>query len=141
MPLLKQFTLGHGRSRSSPSGARTDPEMLMTRKLALVLLLFLLAGVSCTRLAAADVPADHHAGRKVVKRVLPEYPEVARAAKIQGAVKLLVAVEPSGKVKSAKAVGGNPAFVQAALAVINKWKFEPAAQPSMETVEIKFEPE
>ena len=76
-----------------------------------------------------------------MKKVLPSYPDLARHLSIEGTVKLLVTVEPSGKVKSAKAVGGNPAFVRAAMDVINKWKFEPAAQQSTETVEIRFEPE
>jgi outer membrane biosynthesis protein TonB len=37
-------------------------------------------------------------------------------------------------------LGGNPAFVDAAMRVIEKWKFEPAAEPSTETVQIQFEP-
>lgn len=112
----------------------------MTRKIAVVLLCLLLTAVCGPSLAAGDVPAQHHAARKIVKKVLPVYPELARQLSIQGTVKLLVTVEASGKVKSAKPVGGNPAFVEAAMDVIGKWKFEPAPQPSTETVEIKFEP-
>ncbi len=113
----------------------------MARKLASVLLLFLLAIACSAPLPGADVPAEHHTARKVVKKVLPEYPTLARHLEIRGAVKLVVTVEPSGKVKSARAVGGNPTFVQAAMDVISKWKFEPAAEPSTETVEIRFDPE
>jgi TonB family protein len=112
----------------------------MIRKLTCVLLLFLLTIICGAPLAGADVPAEHHPTRKVLKKVLPSYPELARQLNIKGAVKLVVIVEPNGKVKSARAVGGNPAFVEAAMRVIEKWKFEPAADPTTETVEIKFEP-
>jgi TonB family protein len=112
----------------------------MTRKPACVLLLFLLAIICAAPLAGANVPAEHHAGRKVLKKVLPAYPELARQLEIKGTVKLVVIVEPNGKVKSARALGGNPAFVEAAMRVIDKWKFEPTAEPSTETVEIQFEP-
>ncbi|HTM42364.1 MAG TPA: energy transducer TonB [Terriglobales bacterium] len=112
----------------------------MTRKIAFLLLLLLLTGVCGAPLAGADVPAEHHPSRKVVKKVLPSYPELARQLNIKGAVKLVVIVEPNGKVKSARALGGNPAFVDAAMRVIDKWKFEPAAEPSTETVQIQFEP-
>jgi TonB family protein len=112
----------------------------MTRKLASVLLLFLLTGIYGAPLAGADVPAEHHAARKVLKKVLPSYPKLARQLDITGAVKLLVTVDASGKVKSAKAVGGNPTFVEAAMDVINKWKFAPAAEQTTESVEMRFEP-
>ena len=112
----------------------------MTRKLASCVVLFLLTVICGAPLAGADVPADHHAARKVVKKVLPAYPELARQLGIKGAVRLLVTVEPNGKVKSAKPVGGNPSFVEAAMDVIGKWKFEPASEQTIETVEIKFEP-
>jgi len=112
----------------------------MTRKLTAVLVLFLLTVMCGALLAGADVPAEHHAVRKVVKKVLPAYPELARQLDIRGAVKLLVTVDASGKVKSAKAVGGNPTFVEAAMDVINQWKFEPAGEQTTETVEIKFKP-
>lgn len=112
----------------------------MTRTLVSVLLFLLLTGIYGSSLAGTDAPADHHSNRKIVKKVLPEYPELARQLKIKGIVKLLVTVEPSGKVKSAKALGGNPTFVDAAMNVIEKWKFEPAPQQTLEPVEIKFEP-
>ena len=112
----------------------------MTRKLAAVLLLSLLIAICGAPVAGADVPAEYHATRKVLKKVLPSYPDLARQFNIKGAVRLLVIIEPNGKVKSAKAVGGNPAFVEAAMRVIAKWKFEPAPEQTTETVEMKFEP-
>ena len=126
--------------RNLHSGACVDPERPMTRKFAYALVLLLLTAFCGAPLAGADVPTEHHAARKVVKKVLPAYPDLARKLSIKGTVKLLVTVEPTGSVKSAKAVGGNPTFVAAAMAVIGKWKFEPASAPTTETIEIKFEP-
>lgn len=139
-PLLKQFRVEHKRFRSSPSGACADPERPMTRTLAFALVLFLLTVICGAPLAGTDIPAEHHAARKIVKKVLPAYPDLARQLNIKGTVKLLVTVEPNGIVKSAKDVGGNPAFVAAAMRVIGKWKFEPAPEQTTETVELKFEP-
>ena len=113
----------------------------MTRTLFSVLVFLLLAGICNSSLALTDAPAaDHHSTRKIVKKVLPDYPPLARQLDIKGMVKLLVTVEASGKVKSAKPLGGNPAFVDAAMNVIEKWRFEPAPQQTVAPVEIKFEP-
>lgn len=112
----------------------------MTRKLSYTLAVVLLTFVCGTPLPGRDLASEHHATRKIVKKVLPTYPELARQLNITGAVKLQVTVEPNGTVKSAKVVGGNPAFVMAAMDVIHKWKFEAAPEQTVETVEIKFEP-
>ena len=112
----------------------------MTRKLSYILAVVLLTLVCGNPLAGRDLTAEHHAARKIVKKILPTYPELARQLNITGTVKLQVTVEPNGSVKSAKVVGGNPAFVMAAMDVIHKWKFEAAPEQTVETVEIKFEP-
>ena len=112
----------------------------MTRKLAYLSALLLLTTICGAPLAGADAPGEHHPARKIVRKVLPSYPDLARQLNIKGLVKLLVTVEPSGKVKSAQAVGGNPTFVAAAMNVISKWKFEPAPVQTTETVEIEFRP-
>ena len=75
-----------------------------------------------------------------MKKVLPIYPELARRFNMKGVVKLLVTVAPDGNVRSARPLGGSPAFVSAAMDVINKWKFEPETQQTTQTVEIRFEP-
>lgn len=112
----------------------------MTRKLPCALVLFLLTLIGGAPLAGTDLAAEPHSARKIVKKVLPGYPDLARQLNIKGAVKLLVTIEPNGNVKSAKILGGNPAFVAAAMRVIGKWKFEPAPEQTTETVELKFEP-
>lgn len=78
--------------------------------------------------------------RKVKTRVEPAYPELARRMHIEGIVKVEVTVAPNGTVKEAKAVGGHPLFVAAALDAIKKWRFEPATAESTGIVEFRFDP-
>ncbi len=59
---------------------------------------------------------------------------------IEGIVKVEVTVAPNGTVKEAKAVGGHPLFVAAALDAIKKWRFEPATAESTGIVEFRFDP-
>ena len=56
-------------------------------------------------------------------------------------VKLAVVVGPSGTVKSAKAVGGHPLLVNAAIDAMKQWKFETAPSDSSGIVEFKFQPQ
>jgi TonB family protein len=79
--------------------------------------------------------------RKVVTRVTPQYPGMARSMNIRGSVKLEAVVTPNGAVKSVEIKGGHPLLVQAAESAIREWKFEPAAHETHETIEIKFNPE
>jgi TonB family protein len=79
--------------------------------------------------------------RKVTTRVSPTYPELARRMSMRGTVKIVVVVSPSGNLKDAKVVGGNPILVNAALEAVKRWKFEPAQDESTGTVEFKFQPD
>lgn len=80
------------------------------------------------------------ADRKVVVKVQPQYPGLARAMKIQGNVRADVVVEPSGKVKSVDVKGGHPLLAQSAQDALREWKWEPAAHETHQTVELKFAP-
>lgn len=79
--------------------------------------------------------------RKVMERITPVYPELARRMHITGVVKLEVVVRANGSVKSVRAAGGNPVLVQSATDAVLKWKFEVTSQETTGIVEIKFDPE
>ena len=81
------------------------------------------------------------APRKVLSRVVPQYPELARSARIEGAVKVMVAVAPNGRPTSTKVVGGHPVLAKAAVDAIEKWKWVASPDESTELVEIHFHPE
>jgi TonB family protein len=70
--------------------------------------------------------------------VAPDYPELARRMQIHGVVKLEAIVRPNGSVKSTRVLGGNPVLVDAAVAAVGKWKFEPAQTETTELVQVAF---
>jgi TonB family protein len=82
---------------------------------------------------------DHEeGGRKIVNRVTPQYPNLARTMNMQGSVKADVLVAPNGTVKTVEIKGGHPLFVQAAQNALREWKWESAPHETHETVELKF---
>lgn len=81
------------------------------------------------------------ASRRVVNKVVPLYPELARKMRISGSVKLQVTIAPSGAPKNARPLGGHPLLVQAATDAVYKWKWVPAPQETTELIEIKFTPQ
>lgn len=59
-------------------------------------------------------------------RVWPEYPEDARAAKIEGTVELSAMVEPDGSVQDVQVTRSvYPSIDQSAVAAVQKWRYEP----------------
>jgi TonB family protein len=77
-------------------------------------------------------------GRKVVSRVTPVYPDLARGMQISGVVKLWVTVSPSGSVKSIEPVGGNPVLIKAAQDAVRVWKYARAPEETRELIELHF---
>ena len=79
-------------------------------------------------------------GRKIVLKIDPRYPDLARPMRLQGTVKLSVVVAPNGSVKSIEALGGSPLLVKASQEAVSKWKWNPAAQETTERIELRFSP-
>jgi len=80
------------------------------------------------------------ASRKVVNRVVPTYPSVARTMGIKGSVRVEVLVAANGTVKSLEVKGGHPMLAQAAADAVRKWKWVPATKETKEPVIVKFDP-
>jgi TonB family protein len=78
--------------------------------------------------------------RKIVNRVVPSYPELARQMDIKGTVRVVVVVSPAGKVKTAQLIGGHPLLAKAAMDAIDKWKWAPVSQETKELIELNFHP-
>ena len=78
--------------------------------------------------------------RKIVNKVVPVYPDLARKMQMHGTVKVAVVIAPSGKVKTTQVIGGNPVLAQSAVGAIEQWKWAPAPQESQELVELSFHP-
>ncbi len=89
---------------------------------------------------AQPVCAQPHPDRRVITKIAPDYPELAKRMHIQGAVKLEVGVKADGAVKSTRVIGGNPVLVQAAADAVSKWKFEVTQIETVEIVQLTFQP-
>lgn len=64
---------------------------------------------------------------RILHQVAPVYPAMARIARIQGDVVLLMAVDPRGVPMEVKALSGpHPSLEQEAMRVAKLWRFEPA---------------
>jgi protein TonB len=102
-----------------------------------LLLAVLLAFHAVPALMAAQ---DSGHERKVITKVSPLYPDLARKMQLQGVVKLEVLVAPDGTVKNVKVIGGSPLLVSAAESAIRKWRFAPADAQTSELIKLNFVP-
>src|SRR5205807_3521888 len=62
---------------------------------------------------------------KIIVKVQPEYPPLARQVHIQGQVQIDAVLDEQGNVVEMKVVSGPPLLYQAALDALKKWKYEP----------------
>jgi TonB family protein len=88
--------------------------------------------------ARAQQADTTESSRKIVNRVMPVYPEMARQFNVKGSVKLSAVVASDGTVKSLSVKGGHPILVDAAETAIRKWKYAPASHETTETIEVNF---
>lgn len=110
----------------------------MRRAVSIFLAVVAIAGLALV--PAQRLSAQPHPDRKVITKVAPMYPELAKRMHIQGSVKLEVGVKADGAVKSTRVIGGNPVLIQAAADAVSKWKFEVAQGESVEIVQLTFQP-
>ena len=89
------------------------------------------------KLFAQDTPAEE-GKRKVRTRVLPEYPALAKQMNVTGKVKIETTISADGRVINTRVVGGSPLLVNAALAALKQWHFEPAPKDTVEVIEFEF---
>ena len=102
---------------------------------------FLLCAVMVVPVLAGAQQGSSETTRRVTNRVVPAYPELARAMNVRGIVRLEVLVAPNGTVKAVKVMGGHPLLVQAAERAVQKWKWERVERESNEAMELRFNPE
>jgi TonB family protein len=82
---------------------------------------------------------EKETNRKVITKVAPVYPELARKMNIAGTVKLQVLIGADGSVKTVKPLGGHPLLIDSAVAAMKAWKYEHGAEETT-VVEFKFAP-
>ena len=110
--------------------------MSHTFRIAALLLLGLIL-ICSSAVAAEDEKAE--SSRKVLDRVPPAYPDLARRVNLHAIVRVEVLIASNGKAKSVEVKGGNPVLADAAVAAVRKWKWESAPAETREVVEVKLE--
>jgi len=62
---------------------------------------------------------------KLIARPNPEYPPLAKMARIQGTVRLAAVISKDGTIQDLKAVSGHPLLVKAAMDAVSRWRYQP----------------
>jgi len=106
----------------------------------LLIVLLSIAAVLFETEAATAQASMAESTRKVINRVVPVYPAMARGMNLTGTVNLQVLVLANGTVKSVQVKGGHPLLVLAAQDAVHSWKWEKADHDSIELVEFRFSP-
>ena len=106
-----------------------------------LLVLFLLLSCCVVGSRTAQGQSSSTEARRIVRKAIPVYPEIAKRMNLAGTVKVLATVAPDGTVKAVQPMGGSPVLLQAASDAVSKWKFAPGSAESKELIELHFDPQ
>jgi TonB family protein len=109
-------------------------------RLSSLFLVVLLGLVMVSHAESAGAQSANESSRKIVNKVAPAYPAMARGMNLAGTVKLEAVVLANGSVKSIQVKGGNPVLVQAAQHAVREWKWVKSDHDSTESLEFRFTP-
>jgi protein TonB len=62
---------------------------------------------------------------KLIFKPQPEYPPLAKMARIQGTVRLEAIISKDGTIQDLKVISGHPLLVKAALEAVQRWRYQP----------------
>lgn len=62
---------------------------------------------------------------KLVRKVIPEYPPLAKSARISGLVRLIGTIGKDGAIRNLQLVSGHPMLARAALEAVRQWVYKP----------------
>ena len=98
-----------------------------------------ISGVVGGRLANphGDVISDSQ-DANLVSRVLPEYPPLAKGARVQGVVLLEAFITAQGTVEGVRLINGHPLLHEAAIQAVKQWRYRPQAGPVTSTIQLDF---
>jgi len=79
----------------------------------------------------------------LIEQIEPEYPHLARAARVQGTIRLQLRVGCDGIVKDSRLISGLPLLASAAQSAVHNWKYQPGTDngepaESTQIVDIRF---
>ncbi len=61
----------------------------------------------------------------LTRKVTPQYPPLAKQARIQGTVKFTAVIGKDGSIQNLQLVSGHPLFVEAARQAVAQWQYKP----------------
>jgi protein TonB len=61
----------------------------------------------------------------LARQVRPQYPPLARQARIQGTVKLTAVIAKDGSIQELEVMSGHPLLVPAAMQAVRQWQYKP----------------
>jgi len=61
----------------------------------------------------------------IIRRVQPNYPPLARQARIQGTVVLQAQISKEGNIENLQLISGHPMLAPAAIEAVKQWKYKP----------------
>lgn len=62
---------------------------------------------------------------KIIRRVIPTYPALAKQVRVQGTVKLLGVISTEGRIEKLQVISGHPLLIQAAVDAVKQWTYRP----------------
>jgi protein TonB len=62
---------------------------------------------------------------KLIRKIVPEYPMLAKNARVSGLVRLQGVVNKDGTVEQLQVISGNPLLIPAAVAAVKQWLYSP----------------
>ena len=62
---------------------------------------------------------------KLLRKVIPEYPALARSARISGVVRLIGTIGEDGTIRNLQLVSGHPLLARAAMEAVGQWIYKP----------------
>ena len=71
------------------------------------------------------LPVSHWAEGNLIFRVQPNYPPLARQARIQGTVELRAIISNTGTIENLSVVSGHPMLVRSAVEAVQQWRYRP----------------
>jgi TonB family protein len=125
---------GNPRRSSRIESKRAKRENAMnTSKLFLHAVAALCLAAAFAFLPSVVVPQEAQQPR-LLKKVIPAYPEILKKMNVSGTVKVQVTISADGSVKDVEVRGGNAIFIDSVAAAVRNWKF--VASDHQRTAEI-----
>ena len=61
----------------------------------------------------------------LIRKIQPNYPPLARQARIQGSVLLQAQISKDGSIQNLRLISGHPMLAPAAIEAVKQWKYKP----------------